>query len=102
MQPGVRPPTIFGIVLTVKSVPTPQSSDVSDEFDRRVGAKQHLEHHARLQSGQLRTEASVLARTEGDVRVGITGDVEGFGVRSEDLLVAVGRAVEHDDDVVLP
>ena len=43
----------------------------------------------------------MLAAAERDVRVGMTGDLEVLGIVAEDFLVAVGRAVEHDDGVAL-
>ena len=43
----------------------------------------------------------MLAAAEGDVRVRMAVDLEFLCVRTEDLLVAVGGAVEHHDHVAL-
>ena len=75
------------------------TSPTSSSFG--VAAQQHLEEDTSLESGQLRPDARVLAAAERDVRVGMSCDLEVLGVGAEDLLVAVGRAVEHHDRVAL-
>ena len=75
------------------------TSPTSSSFG--VAAQQHLEEHAGLEPGQLSPDARVLATAERDVRVRVAVDLEFLGVGAEDLLVAVGRAVEHDDRVAL-
>ena len=77
----------------------PHPVDVADKLEIGIAAQQHLEEDASLEPGQLGSDARMLAAAERDVRVGMSSDVEVLGVGAEDLLVAVGGAVEHDDRV---
>ena len=62
---------------------------------RRV---EHLAQHRRdLDARDVQPEAQVRpSPAEGHVRIGVATDVEPIGV-GEDVLVAVGRPVEHDE-----
>src|SRR3954469_23472839 len=75
------------------------SVDIADKLEIGIPSQQDLEEDASLEPGQLGSDARVLAAAERYVRVGMSSDVEVLGVGSENLLIAVGGAVEHDDHV---
>ena len=58
-------------------------------------------HDARLDPGQASPEAEVLADAEPEMGIGVAFDVE-LVRPDEDVLVAVGRAVEHGDELTRP
>ncbi len=61
-------------------------------------AEEFLEDDFDFESGEAGAEAEVFADAEGEVVVGVAGDVEGIGV-CEVVFVAVDGGVPHDDAV---
>src|SRR5262245_50272999 len=80
---------------------TADALDLSRELPARAAAKELLEKHARLESGEIRPEAEVLSKAERDVRLDPARDVEVVRGLSPHRLVAVRRGVEEHHGVAV-